>query len=212
MNQNGGWTLALAMRFRAEKGTSNNWTRPFILWNSGQAEYRHIGWYLNPTNGAEAMYCGSTYYNSQYGYYTNSGFQSYGNVTNSNVWWIKVFSFSGSIHVNTSSGYSSGGGSVTGSSYEYIYSGSNNSSTGLTQRFVGSKSWGTVSNCKVTNGMASSYYRWNPTLAPTYWNYWSGGTNPTYDIMHFSFYGHALSSTKQERLAENLANEYLGGY
>ena len=209
----GGWTCAIAYRMLSGRGTTGTWTRPFQLWGSGISEYANIGWYIYNPNGYNVWYCGSMYSNSQYvnqyGYNNwPSGVGSYGSLQD--IWWIRVFSFSGSYQRASSS--SSGGGSVTGNVSELIKTSAGGSFTSLSN-FVSLRNQtynGTAGNAKISYGSNSSY-RWSPQWGPSYWNYWSGISNECYDLMHLSFYTHPLSSTRKTELVQNLATEYLGG-
>ena len=212
---NGGWTIAMAFRLLTGRGLTDTWTRPFQLWGSGISEYANIGWYVYNPNGYNVWYCGSMYgssqYVNQYGYSSwSSGASGYGSIQD--IWWIRVFSFSGSYQ--RASGSSSGGGSVTGYVSEIIKRSSPGSFTNLTN-YTNLRSQqynGTANNAKISSSSYSnSNLRWNPTWGPSYWNYWSGINNECYDLMHLSMYTHPMSDARREDLCENLAAEYIGG-
>tara|TARA_B100002019_G_scaffold160874_1_gene138745 strand:+ start:5421 stop:7013 length:1593 start_codon:yes stop_codon:yes gene_type:complete len=213
----GGWTVAMAFRLLSTRGTTDTWTRPFIIWGSGISEYANIGWYVYNPNGYNVWYCGSMYYNqsqysNQYGYSTwPSGASGYGSIQD--IWWIRVFSFSGSYQRATSS--SSGGGSVTGNVTEIIKTSATGSFTNLSNYVnIRSQSYnGTSQNAKISGGSYNnSNYRWSPQWGPSYWNTWSGISNECYDLMHLSMYTHPMSSARRYELCQNLAAEYIGGY
>ena len=211
---NGGWTIAMAFRLLTGRGTTTTWTRPFILWGSGINEYANIGWYVYNPNGYNVWYCGSMYYSqsqysNQYGYSSwPSGASGYGSIKD--IWWIRVFSFSGSSARASSS--SSGGGSVTGNVSEIIKTSAAGQFTNLSN-YTNLRSQqynNTSNNAKISYGTNSSY-RWSPQWGPSYWNYWSGINNECYDLMHLSMYTHPMSDSNREDLCENLAAEYIGG-
>ena len=212
---NGGWTIAMAFRMLSGRGTTDTWTRPFQLWGSGISEYANIGWYVYNPNGYNVWYCGSMYsssqYVNQYGYSSwPSGASGYGSIQD--IWWIRVFSFSGSYQRASSS--SSGGGSVTGYVSEIIKTSAGGSFTNLSN-YTNLRSQqynSTANNAKISSSSYSnSNFRWNPTWGPSYWNYWSGINNECYDLMHLSMYTHPMSNARREDLCENLAAEYIGG-